>query len=159
MPGVLDLRIFGVQEVNQMLANGGRAARNMKPALNLVADDLMKRVIAVNFSSEGRRGGGSWKHLQEETIKRKLAAGESIKILVATGALRDSMTVRDHSEQYLHITNRYLELSSYLPYAVVQDEGGGRSDLPARPFVEFLESDVFRWANICERYLIDAMRI
>jgi len=158
MTQFLSVKIFGADEVNQMLLNGMRAANNMKPALELVADDLME-VIDINFGSQGRRGGGSWKQLDPYTVERKLHEGELPLILIATSALRDSMTLRGDPNMDLRVSRTEVSLASKLPYANVQDKGGGRSDLPARPFATFLDSDVRHWARLCEDYLMGAMKV
>ena len=157
-PAFLTVKLFGATEVNEMLLNGMRAASNMKPALELVADDMME-VIDINFGSQGRRGGGSWKHLDDYTVERKVREGELPLILIATSALRDSMTMRGDPNMDLKVTRHEVSLASKLPYANVQDKGGGPSHLPARPFATFLDSDVREWARICEDYLIGAMKI
>jgi len=152
----LNIKIFGVTEVSEMLLAGMVAARNMKPALELVADDMMN-VIDINFGSQGRRGGGSWKQLDPYTVERKTREGQLPLILIATSALRDSMTLRGDPDMDLKVTRDEIRLASNLPYANVQDKGGGEADLPARPFATFIDSDVRHWARICEDYLIEAM--
>ena len=154
----LRMSIFGAEETERMLLDGMRAAGNMKPALEYVAEDLME-VIDINFGSQGHRGGGSWAKLSPYTLERKAREGEPPIILVATSALRDSMTLRRDPNMDLRINRNRISLSSRLPYAQVQDEGGGPSHLPARPFAEFLKSDVDRWAKLCSRYLIDRMKL
>jgi len=156
--GALRLTIIGVDEVELSLREGMTALSNMKPALEVVAEDMME-VIDINFGSQGRRGGGSWKQLSAYTLERKMREGYPPIILVATSALRDSMTLRRDPGMELKITRSEVRLASNLPYANVQDKGGGRSDLPARPFATFLDSDVREWARICEQYVIDAMKV
>jgi len=150
----LDIEILGVQEVKYELLNGARAAGNMKPVLDDVADDMM-RVIGINFSSEGRRGGGSWQFLSASRMRQKIKKGYPPDILIATGALHDSMTQRDDPDQHLQVTGTSIELSSYVPYAAAHADGTGR--LPKRDFTEFLYSDQERWVGMCETYLLDAM--
>jgi phage gpG-like protein len=155
-PPFLHMNVLGIAEVEEMLLGGMSAARNMKPALELVADDLF-RVVEQNFESQGRRGGGSWAHLDPHTVAQKAREGLDSRILIATEALLDSMTVRGDPAMDLRITNRSLTLESNLPYAHVQDSGGGPSDLPARPYADFTPYDLRRWVRICEDYLIERM--
>jgi len=154
----LDIKVFGIQETHQMLLGGMRAVGNMKPALELVAEDMME-IVDVNFGSQGRRGGGSWKQLDDYTVERKLHDGELPLILIATSALRDSMTLRGDPNMDLKITRREVRLSSKLPYANVQNVGGGPSHLPARPFATFVKGDVRHWVKICENYIMRSMRM
>ena len=156
MPGTkyLDIRIFGVPEVKRQLFRGAAAAGNMKPVLEEVGLDMMY-VIGLNFASQGRRGGGSWRQLTPEWLARKMAAGLSPEILVATGALHDSMTQPGDPDQFYQVTNRSIKLESRLPYAEAHQHGNDH--LPARPFVHFMPSDRERWVKMCERYLREAM--
>lgn len=154
----ISMNIFGVQVVEDLLSGAMAATRNMKPALELVADDLME-VIDINFASQGHRGGGSWKQLKKATMEQKVREGELPLILIATSALRDSMTLKRDPYMDLRITRDSIHLSSRLEYANVQNEGGGPSDLPARPFADFIQSDVDHWAGICAEYLSRAMKV
>jgi phage gpG-like protein len=153
----ISMKIFGVTEVEDLLDGAMSALRNMKPALELVARDLME-VIDINFGSQGRRGGGSWKQLDPQTIQRKVREGELPLILIATSALRDSMTLYRDPNMDLRVTRDSISLSSRLIYADVQNRGGGPSDLPARPYADFMQGDVDHWASICADYLTEAMR-
>lgn len=152
------VKVVGLKEAFQMIRGGKLAVSNMKPAMELVADDLLL-AIEQNFESQGRRGGGSWKPDSTEWANRKAAAGLDPRILHATEALRDSMTVRGDPAMDLHITNKQIRLDSFLEYAAVQQYGGGRSKLPARPYARFTQHDVDDWAHIVEEYLIKAMRV
>lgn len=156
MPTVkyLNIQIFGAEAVRRQLFRGQMAAGNMRPVLEDVADDMMS-VVGLNFSSEGRRGGGRWSALSPQRMKQKLKAGYPPEILIATGALHDSMTQRGDPDQYLKVTNNSINLSSYLPYAVVHTTGSGR--LPKRDYTKILSSDRQRWVTMCENYLRSAM--
>jgi phage gpG-like protein len=152
------VKVFGVKETLDMLRGGMTAVKRAKPALELVADDLL-HAIEMNFEGQGRRGGGSWKQLSPSWAARKNELDLDPRILHATEALRDSMTVRGDPAMDLRITNRSITLDSRLPYARVQDEGGGKSKLPARPYADFTEGDVNRWSRIIEEYLIRSMGV
>jgi phage gpG-like protein len=156
--GPVSMHVFGIEEVDGMLYAGMSAAANMKPALELVAEGMMES-IDLNFQAQGRRGGGSWKKLDPYTVERKMHEGELPLILIATSALRDSMTMRRDPNMDLKVTRSEVRLGSRLDYANVQDKGGGRSNLPARPFATFTEGDLREWTRICEQYLIDRMKV
>jgi phage gpG-like protein len=152
----LTIKLLGVVEVKEMLQRGMAGANNMKPALELVADEMMY-ALGKNWSSQGRRGGGSWAQLSESWALFKANAGLSPDILVATGALHDSMTQRDDPDQYLRITSRSVELSTYLPYGVFHTTG--TRNMPQRDFTRLLASDRQQWVKICQDYLANAMKI
>jgi len=156
--GPIGMHVFGIEEVDGMLYAGMQAAGNMKPALELVAEGMMES-IDLNFQAQGRRGGGSWKKLSQYTVDRKVREGELPLILIATSALRDSMTMRRDPNMDLKVTRSEVRLGSRLDYANVQDKGGGPSHLAARPFASFTEGDLREWTRICEQYLIDRMKV
>ena len=154
-PQFLHLEVMGIQATKDMLVRGMTAASRMKPALELISEDMM-RDVEINFTSQGHRGGGSWKPLAQSTIERRARAGYGPEpILVVKGKLKESMTVRGSPYQDLKVTNSEISLRSRLAYAAVQNEGGGR--IPARPFATFVAGDVKRWTKICEDYLVEAM--
>ena len=149
------IRIFGDKEVMLGINRGVRLARDMKPALELVADDVM-RVIRATFMSQGRRYGGSWAHLDPDTIREKVKHGQDPRILIATEALMNSWSRRGPNQR-LRVTGSYIELDSKLAYGDVHQEGDEERGLPARPFIAFDPRDEIRWAKIAERQLLKAM--
>jgi phage gpG-like protein len=155
-PRFLEVKIFGTERVNRQLFRGALAVGNMQPALEEVADDMMY-AIQQNFNSQGRRGGGSWKFLDKNTINEKARKGQEPFILIATGALYDSMTQRGDSNQRLEVTDHYVSLSSELSYADIHVTGG--EHMPKRDYTQLLTSDRLRWVAICEGYLERAMSV
>lgn len=155
MPSAKYLRIFifGDERVHRQLLRGAAVAVNPKVAFNVIASDLMN-VIGANFESQGRRGGGSWKFLQPDTIRRKLAKGQDPRILIATGALMRSMTERGDINQNLQVTSKTIRLSSELPYAEAHDQGIGQ---PKRQFTRILPTDRARWASYVTQEIRDAI--
>jgi len=153
----LDIRIFGVERCKRQLFKGQQRVANMQPALNQVADDMMW-VIGVNFSSQGRRGGGSWKHLDPHTVAQKAREGTLQRgILVASGALHDSLTQRGDKDQELEVTPYMIRLGSALPYAAVHQTGNEKLGIPQRDYLKFSSRDQERWVQICEKSIMDAL--
>src|SRR5262245_49475951 len=134
-----DIKIYGITETRAMLRRGMAAAEFMEPALERVAIDMMD-VVQRNFESQGRRGGGSWKRLDPKWEARKIEAGLDPRILIARGALMDSVTRWGAPNQDLRIDNDSIELRSELDYAAAQQFGTGR--IPARPYLDFVGGDV-----------------
>lgn len=150
------IRIFGDKEAVIRFERGQRRLTNMKPALENVADDIM-RVIRATFTSQGRRYGGSWEYLDRETVRDKAREGKDPRILIASQRLMDSWTKRDHDDQRLRVTTRSITLDSAVPYAEVHQEGDEEMGIPARPYIAFDRRDVDRWAKIVERDLLRVM--
>jgi phage gpG-like protein len=142
----VETHILGIPETIYSLKRGMRAASDFSDPLSEIADDIY-RVIGINFSSQGRRGGGSWAMVSEEWARRKT----SPLILIETGYLRDSMTTGDP-----HISSHRLEMESEAEYAAIHQFGG--NGIPARPFVRFIDSDRERWHDLLSNHLIQAMR-
>jgi phage gpG-like protein len=157
MAFIPQMKVMGIDRAKGMLLGAMGAVGHMAPAMEIVADDMM-RVVGINFSSQGRRGGGSWKQDDPAWVARKIEYGASPLILQMWGYLYRSMTVRGEADQRLVVTDEGVELASELPYANVQDKGGGPNNIWARPFATFIDTDLVRWTEICEQYIMDAMR-
>lgn len=153
----MEIELMGERVVRRKLLRGAQAALSMRPALIEVRTD-MQRAIRMNFQSQGRRGGGSWKQLDPKTVESKERAGLDPRILMARHRLIDSFTRRSSRYMRTRIANDRVELESTLPYAAVQQYGSDDGHVPARPFVRFTEYDRTRWATICRNHLIGAMR-
>lgn len=150
MDKLLSIRIVGALAVERQFARGAAQAAAPMDALNRVANDVM-RVININFESQGRRGGGSWKRITEEWEMRKIREGRPADILYYTLALKKSMTIRGADNQDLQITPNEIDLDTTLDYA---DVVGAE-----RPFNTVLDSDRQRWANWIRDSILDAMYV
>lgn len=150
------LHVLGAEQMRRKLLRGAAAAGDMAPALEVVADDMM-RTIKETFKSQGRRYGGSWTFLQPETIKRKLAKGQDPKILMASHKLMDSLTIRDAPFQILHVGKDEVWLGTDLDYAATHQHGDHDRGIPARPFINFYPPDRQRWVRIVENHLRTAI--
>jgi len=152
---VIDVQILGVEAAQRQLFRGAAAAGDMEPALDEVADDMM-RIVEINFTSQGHRGGGSWKVLTPRWIARKAKKGLDPRILFANHHLYKSMTERGDPGMDLEIDDHHVHLSSQVEYA--EAHNWGNDHVPARPFAYFLPQDRDRWVKICESHLIRAMQ-
>lgn len=157
MPSYLSIEILGVKQVQRQLFRGAERAGNMRPALWKVREDMF-RVIRMTFQSQGRRGGGSWKQLDPETVARKIREGRDPKILYATHHLVDSLTVRGNRYMRSKVTRHDITLDTTLPYADTQQHGDESRGIVARPFIHFTLRDRVRWVKMCEESLMAAMR-
>lgn len=143
---------FGAKELEDQLLMAGEAAVQTLPVMEEIQTDMF-RVEEAIFSSGGRRGGGSWAQLKPDTIKKK----NSSKILVDTGALKDSVTQPGAQFQILEITNLGIMFGTDRPWAVVQQTGSSR--VPARPFIRFLPNDVNRWTGMIARHIMKNFKV
>jgi hypothetical protein len=122
----------------------------------------LERIAGEQFATRGERGPhGAWARLADSTLERKLASYGEQQILVASGALRDSLVEGTGDTIDERWPNR-LRWGSSLPYALyhqtgyrtrlgagavaaVSDRrGGGMAEVPARRPIDFIpgEDDV-----------------
>jgi phage gpG-like protein len=154
--GPLHIKIIGAEETALRLRAAERATINMAPALRKVIADI-RRVIRINFESQGRRGGGSWKALDEKYLEWKLSHNRDPRILISRGRLMDSWTKPYSRNKVEIIKNNYMEFSSTIEYAMTQEYGDEERGIPARPYLKFLLSDYDRWVRICQDRIVGAL--
>lgn len=105
------------------------------------------------FSSQGRRGGGSWKRLTIEWLRRKHHAGLDTRILHMKGDLRRSLTERGSKYQIYEVTSSSLKFGSSRPGAQAHQEGLGH--MPKRPFIKFTVRDRAEFRRILSRHITE----
>lgn len=144
------IRIFGALDYRRKVLRGAHTLlQTPLPTLNKIADDLM-RVTEINWLSENRRGGGSWKALSPAYEEAKIAGGYDMRMMVRTNTLLPSMTIRGAEFQDLEVGNNEISLDTTVPYA---EEAGA-----ARPFNEgVIPSDRDRWARWIAESVAEAM--
>jgi phage gpG-like protein len=157
MPPIpLRVVVYGDAEVEASLTRGQEALMDMKPVLEVVADDMM-RVVRATISSQGRRYGGSWHALNPQYLARKIKKGLDPRIMVATGKLLSAYGMRGSPFQRLRIFPDRLELGSNLDYPRFHETG--TSKMSQRAFLEFYPQDRKRWADMVTSYVHEAMKL
>lgn len=142
-----------IAKVEASLEASARAALNPQPAFRIIYEDLLRIEKAI-FASQGRRGGGSWRRLKPDTIKRK----GSSEILVDTGALKTSLTEPGAPYQILNMGNTEMEFGSELGTAAIHQSGAPSRNIPARPMIRFTQADHARWNDILLQHLTRSLR-
>jgi phage gpG-like protein len=106
---------------------------DLSPAMGLMGEDF-RQMVAGQFASAGAAGGTPWAALAPSTLKRKSGGGG---ILVASGALLDSLTDPGSPDHVGAIDNLSLAIGTDLPYASFQQTGAGwgfgETSLPPAP--------------------------
>lgn len=148
MPNYI-IRAMGVKQAATRFTRMGEAGIAAQPAMEAVAAEMM-RIIGVTFQSQGRRGGGSWRHLTTEWLMRKQRNNLDPRIGYATHALVNSVTKPGADRQILEIGPHSVQLGSLLPYAATQQRH--------RPFVKFTLNDRHNLALIVKEWLIAAWK-
>jgi phage gpG-like protein len=133
MPLGILYSVTGEDDVRHMLLAIGDRAEDARPAFKVIADQLRAVELAL-FEAEG---AGEWPPLKESTRERKAALGQPDKILQATGALKDSLTINnaEGATEYLSpwelVFGTHLTTEDGAPYPVFHQRG--TSKMPARP--------------------------
>lgn len=136
------------------LTIGAKLAGDPLPVVDLIAEDMFK-IEAKVFSSKGRRGGGSWKKLKDDTVKRK----GSDTILKQSGILQDSLTIPNSQYQILEVHKTGIIFGTSRPFAAVHQYGSTYNNRPARPFIKFMPYDLNRWNKMLLEYLVEPFAV
>lgn len=139
--------------VADRLVESGELANEIEPVLNRIALDMMEKTN-TQFTSEGRRIGGSWKHLAPSTVLRK---GHS-QILVETGDLIDSLTIPDHEMQILNFEGNGFEYGTDRPWAFVHQFGSTAAKVPRRQFLLFRPDEEATWSRWLAAWILKPFR-
>lgn len=146
----MTFEVDGDDDLILRLAGIRSRALDLRPAWPSVADAFADQEQRV-FATQGAYPGPSWAPLDPQYAAWKAANGFSPRILVRTGRLRDSVTVRPLAVEDFH--EQYADLGTDVPYARYHQDGTGA--MPQRKFVHYTEelsNDVDR---ILSRYIVD----
>ena len=129
------------REVEILMDELRERAENPEDLLERVGKTLQERA-AHRFETGGE---GDWPKLAQSSKDKKQRKGWNPEILVATGALRDSYTIRGAGGSIFEISNGRLKFGSSLPYASRHQFGDSR--VPKRQVLvvdEELELEIIR---------------
>lgn len=129
--------------LSEMILRAGMLERTAFPAV--VAD--FRRDQAQRFDVSGP----GWAPLAPSTLARKRQRGQPPDPLIATGALRDSLTKSGAAGSVVRITPDEVFVGTELPHARYHQEGTRR--MPQRTLVDVDEGTVERWGAIVQAAL------
>lgn len=130
---------LGVQQAARRFTRLGAAAINMAPAWEEIIQYFFY-IEDETFTSQGRRGGGSWAEDSEDWMMRKSREGLDPRINFATWALYDAMTVLGAPGQIIEDEGTTLKVGTDLPEAAPSQRH--------RPYVKLTPQDRFAMAEI-----------
>lgn len=147
----LTIKTIGLKRAASVLEQMGLAAEDAIPFWEGEVIPDMERIEYQLFKSQGRRGGGSWKFLSQETIDTKVRKGESPLINVATGAMLTSVSegsgfAGKPAFAVREVTPTWIKFGTTAP--------GSAQSQQFRPFLRWTRFDVARWARWWARYVI-----
>lgn len=155
--------IANYAKFQEAIARGRAAVQDLTVPLMLIAKDFYRSEKAIFQLS----GPGQYPDLSPKYKKQKQKRwGRIYPILMASGALRDSVTSGSDKNSISQVVNRTsLIIGTRVEYAAYLQEG--TMHMPARPFLfigpesRYANSEqqgrVGRWMNILNAYVLRAM--
>ena len=132
----LTLRLGGVELVSRALGVQAEAVKDLTPAWEQIIERF-KAAERYAFTREGAVGDmPSWAPLAESTLRSKVRKGQSTKVLVATGRMREALT----GGAGFYSKVRPLQLEIGTDNEVWEYHQYGTKHMPARPPVRVSES-------------------
>lgn len=144
----------GLYALENMLTGPARRADRLKPAFEVIATRMMDHEEEV-FETAGASVNKPWKVLDDNTIAAKRRAGHTFpeRPLSATLRLKKSVTVREHEDMVLEITDTFLRFGTSVPYADYLQKG--TRHMEERPFLVFTLANANEYWRIVQKYLFD----
>jgi phage gpG-like protein len=154
------------QYVAGLFEAGAGQGENTRTVMDMIVADML-RIEKIIFRAQGRRGGGSWKALAPDTLRKKGIGGYNIlrtdlarpgysKIdgHISSDTLYRSMTEFGAPYQILAVTRNNIMFGTTRPYAGAHQHGSWIRFIPARPFMRFLPTDQTRWMRLINEHLM-----
>lgn len=135
---MLTIKVEGLDDAIRKCGRIAKGFDNQRPAFRRISNDF-KKVQRKKFS-----GGAHWAPLSHEYAGWKSLHFPGKPILVATGALKDSLT--GGSGYIEKIGDHDLELGTSDPKAEHHEYGTHK--MPARPFMKVDRTTTRRWQRI-----------
>ena len=139
------IRTQGIKEWNARLSGMKSKVLTPEPYLRTMIVPDLERVEMAIFRSQGRRGGGSWKHLNQDYLIRKIREGKSTAINVAWGNLLNSLVDSDSDGAVRQIVGDRLFFGS--------NRRGAAQSQKYRPILRFTVYDRERWGRLWLDYI------
>ena len=139
---------YGDKLISRKLLDLGDRSLDASPAFRLIADDL-RGFERDRFDS---RGYGTWSPLMPSTVAAKASEHLDPRVLHATLALRDSLTVKDAPDQELIITPDFMVFGTKRPYAGFLQRGTRK--MVARKPLGFTEPQKVQVLKRLQRFIV-----
>lgn len=155
----IEIDVFGDKQVSRELLRFSDRAHDAEPAFQSIAD-LLEHSEEKQFRTGGRHASAGWDKLKAATVKAKRRSDDPVvrrnadKILVATGALMESLTadVQGVEGGAVRIVEPHqLIFGTQLPYARFHQLGKG---VPRRRVLELRARDRTEMVKRIQRYLM-----
>ena len=144
----LSFEVMGDKQVARGFSRFAGEVKDISDAFREIAKDF-KEIEKKQFDSEGGYGSGGWKPLAASTLRQKARLGHPSDILVATGAMRDSL-VGNTGDTIEEVKPKSLRVGTKRGYARYHQKSASKR----RPVIELTSGDKTRWSKIIQRYLV-----
>lgn len=148
-----EFEAYGDKLVARELTRFSVRGADASPAFEVIADQFM-RSEKHRFST---KGNGTWQALAASTRARKAASrnptirANANRILIATGRLRRSLTVRHDPDQELIVTPGFMVFGTKVAYAGWHQNGRG---VPTRKPLGFTETGKRDALRTLQRFIV-----
>lgn len=149
----IETEIVGAKSVAIKLREMADRVGNQKVAFSRMLL-YMLGIEAKVFSSQGRRGGGSWAQLTEARLEAKLAKHQDLRILHGRNTLLRSLTEIGAPGQVFKVNRLSMVFGTTVTGAEVHQEGDRFVNIPARPFLEVTKADRSHMRSIVRNHIM-----
>lgn len=144
----------GPQRIGRALSVIAERSSNLEPAFRVIADAIRERIADEIYSE----GNGSWEPLSEEYAARKAVRWGPQPMLVASGALLNSLTVQGAPGHVEVIEKDRMRIGSTVEYLRYHQGTGSRQRIPRRAPINIGTEERRRWIVIIEDYIREQSR-
>lgn len=142
----LSIEVSGFDEFRRVLSVKAERVRDLRPVWEKIALDFYRSEAQI-FGREGAYGSfPARKPLSQKWLDFKVAHGWSPRIMVMTGALRQSLTRAGADGGVLRQTPMSMTIGTSIRYAHYHQHGKGRN--PVRQMVFVNDSQRQRWVRM-----------
>lgn len=148
---------FDTKDINKLelsLSELAQRANDLTVPFRLIAFDFYRSNPGLIFSLRP----GRYEDLKESTKKAKRSKyGSEYPVLVASGRLKNALSIQGSSDNVTIIRPRYLEMGSDLEY-LTHLQRGTRTMAARPPILINIDRRIFRWVHTINNYIMKNLR-
>jgi hypothetical protein len=143
---VVSISVLGEQQINRRMLRFAARAGSAEPALELIHEYLVE-LTDHQYETEGSQSGNPWAPLQQATIERKERSKDprvkanADRIMVATGELRDSLTMPGNPNMVHVVTPNTMVFGTKVKRGQYHQKPAPTAHYPRRRSVDLTESN------------------
>lgn len=138
---VVSINVLGEQQINRRMLRFAARAGSAEPALELVHEYLVE-LTERQYNTAGAQSGNPWEALKQSTIDRKdrdkdpRVKMNADRIMVATGELKDSLTMPGHPDMVHVVTPNTMVFGTKIKYGQYHQKPAASAPYPRRRSVD-----------------------